>query len=541
MSLDKIQQLIGSIAKTVEDNHKIATPVLAIKLARYIESYPHDQTLGAMSRVIEKMASNNTLFISRADLKSLYQKLYSRNTKFAQLFGDELGVEISLEDKPRVSTKDDSTNLNPYEVADPILSNALNSVFDKSIPLKLYSQALANKAVATVNTDLDSWGLKPTSLVVNDGSDKFLVLKADYETPKGITSFYVPVEISNNMVSEASIFMGNSGPQELNHENVKKYVTTNAGSKLKINASNILGVLTKASSENREISNAELALTRLHATRQGKSEFFQGQIVGQKMAEASKKDVELPKSDEFVSFEKKFSSPDGFATFKFGSDKLNLARDIIMRELVSMGYSNAQLAVSDVNENTLFYSVSLDGGKVAFTIPVKISNNSVNKPSVFLCNGSVSLLEKGNIDKLYINNESDYKAAASASPLFGLKPSDLINNIRSAVIEGNAAKAEDALNVLANTGDEKAYATGFQVFLQGLGTSSTTKVAEASAPCTCNMIVKSSSSQHPICGHTGLPLHKVYQDKEGNCRPLYRRGMDETYEAATFINAKIFG
>jgi len=540
MSLDKIQQLIGSIAKTVEDNHKIATPVLAIKLARSIETYPHDQTLGAMSRVIEKMASNNTLFISRADLKSLYQKLYSRNTKFAQLFGDELGIEVSLEDEPRVTTRDDSTNLNPYEVADPILSNALNSVFDKSIPLKLYSQALANKAVAEVNTDLDSWGLKPTSLAVNDGSDKFLVLKADYETPKGITSFYVPVEISNNKVSAASIFMGNSGPQELNHENVKKYVTTNAGSKLKINASSILGVLTKASSENREVSDAELAVTRLHATRQGKSEFFEGQIVGQKMAEAAKKDVELPKSDEFMSFEKKFSSPNGFATFKFGSEKLNIARDNIMRELISMGYSNAQLAVSDVNENTVFYSVSLDGGKVAFTVPVKINASGINKPSVFLCNGSVSLFEKGNIDKLYVNNESDYKAAASASPLFGLKPSDLINNIRAAVVEGNAAKAEDALNVLANTGDEKAYATGFQVFLQGLGTSST-KVAEASAPCTCTMIVKSSSSQHPICGHTGLPLHKVYQDKEGNCRPLYRRGMDETYEAASFINAKIFG
>jgi hypothetical protein len=55
------------------------------------------------------------------------------------------------------------------------------------------------------------------------------------------------------------------------------------------------------------------------------------------------------------------------------------------------------------------------------------------------------------------------------------------------------------------------------------------------------MIVKSSSSEHPVCGHTGLPIHKVYQDDGGNCRPLYRRGMDETYEGASFMNAKIFG
>lgn len=536
MSLDKIQQLIGSITKTVEDSHKIATPVLAAKLAKCLEEYPHDQTLGAMSRVIEKMASNNTLFICRADLKNLYQKLYSNNTKFAQLFGDELGQSPS-EPELTVSVRDDAKNLNPYEVADPILSNALNSVFD-NVPLKMYSQALANKAIKSVNTDLDSWGLKPTSLAISDGSDKFLVIKADYETPKGITSFYIPIEINNNIISEASVFMGNAGPQELNHSNIKQYIISNAGSKLKINGTSILGVLTKAASENRDVSDAELALTRLYASRQGKAEFFQNQIVGQKIAEEAKKDIELPKSDEFVSFEKQFSSPTGVATFKFGPEKINIARENIVRDLVSLGYKNYQVAVSDHNENTIFYSVSLDGGKVAFTVPVKIANGKINKPTVFLCNGSVSVFDKNNIDSLYVSNESDYKAAAAASPLFGLKPSDLINNIRLAVADGNTSRAEDALNVLANSGDEKAYATGFQIFLQGLSP----KTAEASTQCSCSMIIKDSKvSQHPICGHTGLPLHKVYQDKEGNCRPLYRRGMDETYEAATFINAKIFG
>lgn len=536
MSLDKIQQLISSITKTVEDNHKIATPVLAVKLNKCLEAYPHDQTIGSMARVIEKMASNNTLFICRADLKGLYNKLYSNHTKFAELFSDELG-EMPKESEIAVSVRDDAKELNPYEVADPILSNALNSVFDKDIPLKLYSQALANKAISSVNMNLDSYGLKPTSLVISDGSDKFLVLKADYETPKGITSFYVPIDIHDGKVSEASVFMGNTGPQELNHNNVKRYVTTNAGMKLKISGTSILGVLTKAASENREVSDAELALTRLHATREGKSEFFQNQIIGQKISEACKKDIELPKSDEFVSFEKQFASANGSAAFKFGMDKLTIARDNVVRELVSMGHNNVQAAVSDHNEQTVFYSVSLDAGKVAFTVPVKITNGKVNKPSVILCNGAVSVFDKGSINKLYVNNESDYKAAASASPQFGLKPSDLINNIRLAIAEGNTAKAEDALNVLANAGDEKAHATGFQVFLQGLGV----KTAEASEQCTCNMIVKSSASQHQICGHTGLSLHKVYQDKDGNCRPLYRRGMEETYEAATFMNAKIFG
>lgn len=536
MSLDKIQQLIGSLAKTVEDNHKLATPVLSVKLNRCIETYPHDQTLGAMSRVIEKMAANNTLFISRADLKDLYQKLYSRNTKFAELFKDELGTIESLQE-PTIMQRDDATEINAFEVADPILSNALNSVFDKTIPLKMYSQELANKAKFSVASTLDAWGLKPTSIDISDGSEKFLVIKADYETPKGITSFYIPIEINNKKIAEASVFMGNSGPQELNHINVKQYITNNAGLKLKIGGSAILNILTKAASENREISDAELALTRLHATKQGKSEFFQNQIVGQKISEDSIKEVDLPKSDEFVSFEKQFTSPIGLASFTFGADKIKIARENIVRELVSLNYTNPQVVVSSHNDNTVFYSVSLDAGRVAFTVPVKISEGNINKPTVMICNGSILNFDKISINSLYVNNQSDYKAAAVASPMFGLKPSELINNIRTAVIEGNHAKAEDALNVLSNSGDEKAYATGFQIFLQGLGS----KVATASTECTCSMIINTKVSQHPICGHTGLPIHKVYQDKDGNCRPLYRRGMDETYEGATFMNAKIFG
>ena len=536
MSLDKLQQLIGSLAKTVEDSHKIATPVLAAKLVKCLKDYPHDQTLGTMSGIIEKMASNNTLFISRADLKELYKRLYSRNTKFAEIFKDELGTVDALP-TPTMSNRDDSTQINSFECADPILFNALNSVFDKTIPLKMYSQELANKAKLSVATTLDSWGLKPTSIDICDGSDKFLVVKADYETPKGITSIYVPIEIHSNKITEASVFVGNTGAQELNHTNVKQYVTANAGVKLRINGSAILDVLTKAASKHREVSDAELALTRLHATRQGKVEFFQNQILGQKIAEASKKDVDLPKSDEFVSFEKQFTSPIGLASFKFGADKINIVRENIIRDITSFGYGSAQVSVTDHNDNTIFCSVSLDAGRIGFTIPVKISNGKVNKPTVMICNGTVSNFDKNSINSLYINNQSDYKAAAAASPLFSLKPSDLVNNIRSAVAEGNHAKAEDALNVLANAGDEKAYATAFQIFIQGLGS----KVATTSEECKCQMIINSKSSQHPICGHTGLPVHKVYQDKEGNCRPLYRRGMEETYEAATFINAKIFG
>lgn len=536
MSLDKLQQLVGTLNKTIEDNEKLATPILAAKLARCLETYPGDQTIGSMARVIGKMADNKTFYICKADLRNLYHKLHSRNTKFAELFQDELGTVAPLP-TPTIMPRDEATQVNPYEVGDQVLSNALDSVFDPQLPVKMYSQVLANKAQSSVISTLDSWNLTPNSIAVDAGSDKFIIIKANYETPKGITSLYVPVEIHNNKIMAGSVFMGNAGPQELNHTNIKTYLTTFAGNKTKVTGAGMLAVLTRAASENREVSDAEIALTKLNATRQGKSEFFQNQIIGQKVTTASRPDVELPKYDEFASFEKSFTSPSGVANFQFGADKVKIAREHIVRELISYGHKNPQVVVTGNDENTIFYGVSLDAGTVGFTVPVKLANGKISNPNLMLCNGSVASFSKDGINTLYVNNQSDYKVAAAASPQFGLKSADLITNIKDALIDGNHAKAEDALNVLANMGDEKAYAYGFHAFITGL---SGDKIAAPAS--SCSMVIKNAKvSEHPMCGHTGLPLHKVYQDKDGNCRPMYRKNMDETYEGAVFNNSKIFG
>lgn len=533
MSLDKLEKLITSLAKSVDDHEKVATPILAAKLAKYTAAYPYDQTLGSMSRVIEKMAENNTLFIRKAELKSLYNKLYTRNTKFAELFQDELGI-LSYEPKIKTYERDDSPEISPYQVADPILANALESVFSGG-PVKMYSQVLADNAVKSVAATLDAWNLRPTALTIDDGNEKFLMIKADYETPKGVTSFFVPIEIQGNKLSEASVLLGNTGVQDLNYKTIRSYLISNVGIKLKAQASAILQFLTQATTENRVISDTELALTRLHAERQGKSDFFQNQIVGQKMAEIAVKDVILPKYGGFESFEEEFSSPYGVASYTFGEDKVKIGREHIGRELSAYGHKNVQIIVTSSDKNTIFYGVSLDAGRVAFTVPVKIADGKLSKPGVILCNGAMVDFSQKGINQLYISNQSEFKTAAAASPMYGLKPSELIQSIKTALHDGNSDKAEDALNVLSQSDDQVAYVMGFQVFMQGLSD----KKVEAEKECL--MMVKNSTSEHTICGHTGLPVHKTYRDKEGNCRPLYRRGMEEGYEAATFMNHKIFG
>lgn len=533
MSRDKLQQLVTSLAKAVDYNQKIATPILSAKLAKCTKAYPQDKTIGAVSRVVKDMVDHNTLFISKAGLQSLYSQHHTFGTKFAELFQDELG-HAPAEAPVTTMTRDESVKMNAYEVGDQVLANALESVFDNHIPLKMYSQPLAERAMRAVGTTLDAWSLKPTKLTVGDGNDKFIVVKADYETPKGVTSFYVPVEVKKSDVVEPEVFMGNTGPEDLNHTTIKAYLQQQAGTKTKVGATDILAALTHAASDKREVTAAELAVTRLNAKRQGVSEFFQDQVVGLKVEAAPKKDVELPKSDEFFSFEKQFTTPQGLASWRFGVERVAAAREHITRELQGFGFAKPQVVVTGNDENHIFYGVSLDTGKVAFTVPVKLADGKLQKPTVMLCNGALANFDRDGINKLVSENKTDTKVAAVASNFASLKTSEVLVNLRQAMLDENYAKAEDALNVLKNSGDQKAYEIAFDVYMKGLAG---VKTAETK----CSRMVKSANSEYPICSHTGLPINKVYQDKNGYCRPLYRKGMDETYEGASFLNAKILG
>jgi len=537
MSFDQLQKLVGSLSKTVDAQEKIAIPLLKVKLAKCLEMYPHDQTIGTMHRVVEQMSLNNNVFIRKAELQDLYKRLHSRNTKFAELFQEELGQTDQLS-TPKLYERDPNTSqVETNNTGDAVLANALESVFDKNLPVKLYSKDLATKAQKLVLSILDGINLKPNGISVANGSDKFIVIKADYDTPKGITSFYIPVETKNDKALEPSLFMGNAGPQEINHQTVKKYVSSFAGNKLNVNAEAIVSVLNKAASENTEISGAELALANLKASRLNKEQFFANQVTGQKIDEVAKGDVKLAKSDEFETFEKQFSSPSGVANLNFGKEKVAAARESIVRDLVGFGFTNAQVTVTNSDKNTIFYGISLDAGATAFTVPFKLVNGKLVKPAVLICNGSIVPFDKSGINKLYAEKQADYKVAAVASPQFGLKPADLIQNIRNAVASGNHSLAEDALNVLHQMGDAKIYAYAFNIYKECLS-GEFTKEAESK----CSMIIKNAkNSQHPICAHTNLPLNKVYQDKDGNCRPLYRRDIDETYQGAYFMNAKILG
>jgi hypothetical protein len=200
--------------------------------------------------------------------------------------------------------------------------------------------------------------------------------------------------------------------------------------------------------------------------------------------------------------------------------------------LANYGKRSHQVNVLEASTNSITYGVSCDG--VAFKVPVTVENGRLQEPTVILCKGSIESFTSDGVQNLQSSELTDNKIAATVSPLFTLKASDLVETVREATEEGNYAKAEDALNVLANMDDAKAYRVALEEYTNGLS-----NVKKESSTTTCSRIVKTANSTQPVCGHLNLPLNKVYQDKHGDCRPNSRKGMEDSNEGAYFMNSKI--
>lgn len=529
--MEKIAKLINSVSTHLDSNTEIPLATLLSKLQVCAAKYPTDSTIVRMARVVDSL-SDKKLMITRSELRSIYKSTYTSDSKFASLFSDELGMEKTAS-KITEYKHNNYNEIDMYAAADPTLASALGQLFGSN-DIKSFSADYAKKALQQVNNALDSWDVKPSQVTVANGNNDFIVVQASYHTTKGITSFYIPVEIQNKKVLYPEFLLGNDGPQELNHKNIKNYITTQAGNQLSFSANTVSNLLTKVASEKRQLNSVDFAMAKLASTKGKSSEFAYCEILGQEIPEVKVTQVEIKRLAEADTFEQKLKSPDGAALLQFGEQKLNTAANLIKRELNSFGYKSVQTKVSNATADMVTYTVSIDG-KIAFNVPMKISNK-VEFPTVLICNGSIKEFSENSVNSIVQNNNKDYKILAVASNSHGLKPSGLIMQVKEAVENNNTAKIEDCLNVLRESGDTKAYATAFNYYKSAIAGKLPQKQASK-----CKLVVKHASHSGPVCGHLNLPLNRVFQDQYGNCQPLHRLNMSETYEGVSFMNTKVFG
>lgn len=534
MSFHQLKKIVGNATKVVADGEKLSVAMLASRARKVAEAHPYDNTSVGMSNFLSKRASAGNTFITRAELRGVYHRLYTQNNKFCGSFSEELGLSELSGPKffPRHANEHkDLVKEAMDKMADQHLTHTLTSLFDKDTKYTPYTPQIAKNASTACLQELNQFAA-PKKVEVVAGQEDLLICKATFETPKGQSSVYIPVEISEGNPLLPTMMLSQGGMVDLNEQNLVDHVVKVAGKNLSVDTQKMLSVLDEAKNGKKEaVSEIEMIIAKAKIA-SGESAYTADGILYQELDKVQEP-VQYEDQEEVLEFGAKLASPKGGAEFMFGKDAVDTARKLVVKAMKDFGFKNVNTNVTSSDDSKIYFAVSL-GNQGGFNVAVPVVNNKPSQPKVIVASAGIFDFNRNGISELLAFSAPDTKAIAAASPLYSLSSSALVEKIRTAMVDGNQAVAEDALNVLKHSGDVSSYQAGFAAYVDGLGG----KVAEASGG-KCSLQRKVAYSSHVLCGHTNLPLHKVYQDEHGDCRPLYRKSQPEA-ETALPLTSKVY-
>lgn len=451
MNFQEITSLIKNVASTIEANEKIALPIVAAKARREAFARPNDAQLMNASQVLTKMASSGQVFINKDELREIVNRFGASHSKLSSIFTEELGKQAEY--KPHTFQRDSNEGVSldrDYKrFSDPILANALNGAFEKNPLDKRYSEENAKRAHRATSAQLISIGLNADNIETFAGCSDFIICKADHNTPKGISSVLIPVEINKNKAILPTLFLSREGFKNLQKGAYIDHLMDVANKGFRVDGSKLLDVLTQAKYGSKEVVNeVEMAAIKI-ASENGSISLDSNSIMYATLDEPQQ-DVQLPKmaQTEESKFADTLSKPEGIASFVHGSKTIEAGRSVLTRKLADMGYNNVQIKVAEVEQDKVFFAVAIGTG-AGIKVPVEIVNNKVLPPNILFANDMVSSFNKSSIDEIVKSDTGGNKRAlAIASPCYDMKPTELLDVVKKSVAEGNFIRAEDAINVL---------------------------------------------------------------------------------------------
>lgn len=468
MNLQELAKVVKEAANAVHGSEKFMLPALASRASKAAEQYPYDNSVLAASQILSKMASEKP-FISRKELNSLYDKLYANNTKLGEVFAEELDRKDLLKGPQFLDrSNEDQLPVSDFErVADPVLANALSAAFDTG-EYKVYSPEVAKKAERVCNAGLMEIGLAPKKISVFAGQEDIILCQATYETPKGQSNVIVPVEIKEGAALLPTMFLGTSAFADLSEDLLKSHIVATAGKAYQVDAEGLLKVLSTAKHGVKKVaSTVEMAAIRLRH-QSGSMYHDPNSVIGMKIADPIKivEDPELEKTAEHFEFADRVTSKEGAARFIHNDRVVEAGRDLILRKMAQFGYPNAQVKVANCNEKQVHYAVGV-GVNAAIMAPVDVVGNNVFPPKVVIASGKIKSFSADGVKELVEDTAPDTRMLAASSMSAGLKPSELVQQVKDAVAEGNLIKAEDAINVLGEV-DKHAQKVAIAILMKGL-------------------------------------------------------------------------
>ena len=465
MNLHEIADAVKKANAAIKANEKIPVPILAAKAKRAAEQCPEDASLITAYQVFTKMASNKT-FITRSELNNIYESLYVPNTKLAKVFEEELG-RIPLQG-PIVANRSSFENQEQLDfdrLTNPLLRNALEAALDGSGQDKVYDPNEAKLAKKACLAELVRIGAEPKKIEIFAGRKDIIVCNAVYETPMGYSHTLIPVEVKQGKALFPTMFLSTHGFVDLDRDMLREHIKEAGGNSYKVDGEKLLQVLSAAKNGVKKIaSDVEMAVMRMRS--ESGTNYDPNGIVSLSVDnEASEDPIEVYQDPEHLSFAERLNNPGGVAKFVHGDALVERGRNLLDRTMRQMGYSS-QIRVTDVEKDAVVYAVSVNG-QSGFKVPVKIKGGMVVPPVMFIADGQLNSLSKENIDNLVKSGIGDRRMLAQASPMYELKPSELVDIVRKAAVSGEFAKAEDAINVLGET-DKQSQKVAIAILMESL-------------------------------------------------------------------------
>ncbi len=551
----EILKAASELANSFKNSEKLPIPLLAVRAKKAAMNHPEDQTLIMLANVLTKMSENNKIFITRAEFNNVYSKFATSNTMACEYFKEELNINEDNADR-QVAGYDDGGISSLYSSADQSLSNALAELWDdsgkskKNGELKLYNPNQAKHAENLTKLELTRLGCEPKEVVVFSGTEDLIICQAKYETPKGVAYLLVPVELISKGALTPTIFATKFGFADLNREAIEEYIQYSAGKNMLVKAENIINTL-KTIKQANVLSEFELKVLaakeslnnkKLHAEveNQKNMSFASSAILMQEVdIENTQAETSVPKFAETETFATKLNTPKGTAEFIFGKQVVDNGRNAIISKLASLGY-NAKATISSCGEDCIMYAVSMNTAKgdLGFEVVAEVNNNKAIIPAIIAVKDKPYDFSAFGINELVRDQSTDFHMVAVVSPMFEMKSSELVEIIEQSAKTGDYKKAEEALIILSEKDNEDAYMKATALYLGLINNKSSLK--KQASKCGCSKVIKVATHLNPICGHLNLPLDKVYQNERGECCPLYRKNMQDTYDGVLLNSHKIF-
>lgn len=542
----------------LHDNEALPVPVLQVRAMRATENHPNDQTLRMLYNVLERMNEHGKGFITRAEFRELYRKFATSNNRASGYFEEELSLTELPKAKILAQAGDESVDIVQEAMsaaADPALVNAFSELWtqqgtpNKKAELKIYDPSRAKMAANLAELELIRLGAQPVKMSVFGGSQHFIICDATYNTPSGEGHVLVPVELTASRMLVPNMFLSKHGFVDLSKNAIITHLRESGGKNIRINANHLLDSLHNmqkfASMDEVELqiavarANADKALGIVKSASENSNvPSLTGNPVYVEIDSEEQNDLDLPQSPHAASFASMLESPRGLAEYTFGRDLVEQGRTIVANKFKAFGYK-PEIAVVGCDDDSISYAVKVStaNGPLGMQVLVDISEGKrMHLPNIVATNDKVYEFTREGVAEAVTHKISDWGMIAAVSPMYELKTSEVLDRLRKAADNHDFAAAEEALHVIAEKAAPDVYSAAVAEYMRSLSGEIEKK---ASAKCGCKKIIKSASHVAPICGHLNLPLDKVYQDEFGNCRPLYRRNMDETYEGLLFNTSKV--